>query len=151
MSAFVLLASLAHADAIGMGPTDCPPGSYPNSSHCGEWCEPSTCTPSIPPPCGSGMSCESTGVCIHLDTRPGGGCGMGWEPNTPNIDYRVATKACSTDADCGEGDHCEVVDRCVEAFAIPPVVGGDGGWSCPLAVGMPILGLGLLGLAANRK
>jgi MYXO-CTERM domain-containing protein len=96
-----LLPVAARADAIGPPPTDCPPGSTPESSHAGSYCAPAVCDPSCP----AGESCAPVRLCVVRDTyRSRGG----------NDHMFVAVAgACDTSGSCAKGT-CETLQVCAK-------------------------------------
>ena len=131
--ALVLSASLAHADAVGPEPTNCPPGSRGVSSHAGEWCEATECPPDE---CGTDERCAEQGLCIEVEQRE---CG-GLRPDTAEpcfIEAHIAHGRCRTNDDCDVGT-CEIADRCI---ARGPLAGGCG---CSGVDGLPAAFAGVL-------
>ena len=114
--AISLGAATASADAIGPPPVECPPGSRGHSSHCGEWCAPSTCKEVADCPKDGTYSCQSRGVCVEEDDSP---CSD--RAGNARESRRVARNPCESDADCIRPARCETAMRCVrEAKAAPP-------------------------------
>lgn len=112
----------AFADAVPSPPDDCPSGSYGETSHSGQWCQPSTCK--TDEDCKSLDNhwarkksgphvCRSQPLCIlHTKVRPGGRGGF---RNPDPIDRAIARSDCSKG--CTGGATCERVKRCVVANA----------------------------------
>lgn len=109
----------AFADAVPGPPEDCPPGSYGETSHSGQWCQPSTCK--TDDECKSLDNhwarkksgphvCRSQALCVlRTKVRPGGRSGF----RNPGamIDREVAQSDCNKG--CSGGATCERVKRCV--------------------------------------
>ena len=123
----------ALADAVPSPPENCPPGSYGETSHSGQWCQPSTCK--TDDDCKSLDNhwarkksgphvCRSQPLCIlHTKVRPGGRGGF----RNPNpIDREVAQSDCNKG--CTGVATCERVKRCVvtNTPATPEEPQGDG-------------------------
>ncbi len=142
------LPSLALADAIGPPPEKCPPGAIGESSHEGEWCQPSTCTIDCP----EGRKCRpGVGLCVTSTEVPCGGLyPVEMEPCTTTI--IEAHGPCAADSDCAKGT-CEVARRCIRTSTLSRVGKGCG---CaveetPSGLGAALLlGLGLL-LRSRRR
>ncbi len=143
MTLILLVTSLAWADAIGMPPDDCPEGSVGRSSHCGEVCVPTHCDLSASQCRAEAPVCEAgVGVCVEKQLQDES-CGrMPTGPANPMVEVQIARGSCKEPADCGPGQECIVIARCVK-----PAIASR---LCPLAASVPF-GLALLGLASFRR
>jgi len=109
--ALVLAGGVAHADAIGMPPEDCPDGTRGQSSHCGLHCDAALCADDSE--CGDGELCVLMDLCVvELDCMSGGGpfthesveghCGGGGSCDSGTCEsLRVCSDPDAASAGCG--------------------------------------------------
>ena len=136
-----LLLSVAMADVVGPGPTDCPAGSSPDAYHGGPFCAPQTCTDSV---CPGGDSCEPAGLCVLVEERE---CGGLTDPENPcTFTHTEALGVCETSDDCAGDIPCVVENRCV-----PPQGAAGCGCSANTVLPAAVFGLGLLPLIGRRR
>ncbi|MCB9699952.1 MAG: hypothetical protein H6738_24405 [Alphaproteobacteria bacterium] len=139
-----MLAWVAHADVVGPGPNDCPPGARGDSDHNGSFCAPTACEGICPEGWGT---CGPVGLCIVESERP---CN-GDAPAGCTFHHAEAVGGCEHQEDCAEGT-CVVADRCATAVAPPPPSApAPGGWGCAPGAALVVGGLPLALIGGRRR